>query len=166
MNSPGAKQPISLLLVEKSKVTLTLSLWTTSEAASVPRLTQDWAAVSTMDEDKEWPPEWTDEIETVVMNRADCVSAEGELPDCRQRSLSWWKGWKEHNGAPVQVKFRPVAEPQMRCPKKCTQEKQKAVLYVCAYFSLEVMRTKERTGDINLIVCFMDQAKTYNNFSH
>lgn len=101
------------------------------------------------------------------MNRAACVSAEGELPKWVQRWLSWWKGQKEHNGAPVQVKFPPLAEPQLECLKQ-----ENPILNLCIfsfflyYCSLVVKRAEERRRDMSLVVCFMDQPKQIRIIFH
>ena len=98
-----------------------------------------------MNEEKEWLNEWTDEIETVMTNRAACVSTEGELP--RDDYLGE-KGQKEHNGAPVQVKFTPCAEPHFS---------------LCC-FSSAMQKTEKRTGDIWGFVCLLHgSAKTDKN---
>ena len=85
-----------------------------------------------MNEEKEWLNEWTDEIETVMTNRAACVSTEGELP--RDDYLGE-KGQKEHNGAPVQVKFTPCAEPHLECLK----EMYSSVVNLCRIFLFFVL---------------------------
>lgn len=148
-NSPGVRQAISLPLLKKSKVMLALSLDYLRSCLSFPANMRP-GCWSGMNEEKERLNVSSDEIETLMMNRAACVSAEGELPNWVQRWLSCWKGQKKHNGAPVQVMFLRFAESQLECPKLFTQEKRNSILNLCIYISffciiLVVQRTNKRT---------------------
>lgn len=73
MNSPGVKQAISLPLMKKSKMMLSLYLRSCSFFRDNMR-PSCWTGIN---EEKEWLNEWTDEIKTVMTNRV-ALSAQRE----------------------------------------------------------------------------------------
>lgn len=101
MNSPSVRQVISLLLTEKSKLASTAAFL--DLLRSGPALSRQEAELLQDEWGELWLDEWTDETETVTMNRGAGVTAEGTLFMWIQRLLCW-KGQNEHNGTLVQVK--------------------------------------------------------------
>lgn len=147
-----------------------LAVQSASKTVSGSRLTWDGAAGPGWTMKKEWLNEWTEEIETVMTNRAACVGAEGELPKWVQRWLSLRKRpeggqWGTCAGK-VPTLCRTSPGMSQRNILLC-REFVWNLSFLCVVLARQCRKQRREQGIYEvLFVCFIDQPKQIRIIFH